>query len=482
MSTADPATWHPLHIPPGELRCDVTLTNGQCFGWHKHPTLPEWTGVIDDCVLSLRQTPSDTLYRVLHPPLYPPPLMATRLRDYFHLDRVSLSSLYSDWSRDRLFAAVGPRFKGMRLLRQQPVECLFSFICSSANNIPRITAMLKTLRTHYGDHLITLPSPDPTPSPTDPAPTPLVFHAFPSLERIQQIDPLELRAHGFGYRADYFINTALQLHSLGGLPYLHSLRSPSLPTGDVYSALMDLPGVGPKVAACVALFSLDRLDLIPVDTHVHQIALREYGRELSAGVRASKGVTKRVHEEVGQLFRGKFGEYAGWAHSVLFTAELPAFRHRLQGKVAEGEGEEKERQEGAEDVRVVKVEEVVQEVDVKVGSPTAARKRKGRGGKENVEAEAPEVAPSPRRRTTSVVSSTTTTATITSTSTSTPTSTSPVKVEVISEEVKEVKVEVSPTALANSTLQFPVTKHPRLRIPKKAGAVFLRRSAPMTAG
>ena len=238
--------------------------------------------------------------------------------------------------------------------------------------------------------------------------------------------------------------------------------------------------MGPKVAACVALFSLDRLDLIPVDTHVHQIALRDYRGELSVEVRRSKGVNKRVHEEIAGLFGRKFGEFAGWAHSVLFTAELPAFRHRL--KQEGGRGVEGEREDGEEDVVkgegvvVVKVEvdEREQEVEKK-GTP--ARKRKAQAGKENVVAELPQelstTTHSRRRRGAASVVSTTTSSSVSSITSKTGTS-GAVKVEVV--EVKEV---VASNVVQRSTLQFPVSKH--RRIPRKVNVALAHHSAPITA-
>jgi len=84
-------------------------------------------------------------------------------------------------------------------------------------------------------------------------------------------------------------------------------------------------GVGRKVADCVALFSLDKCDAIPVDTHVWDIACRDYDRSLAS----AKSLTPTVYNAVGDLFRARFGAKAGWAHSLLFAAELPEFRSTL---------------------------------------------------------------------------------------------------------------------------------------------------------
>ncbi len=97
------------------------------------------------------------------------------------------------------------------------------------------------------------------------------------------------------------------------------------------AALMHFPGVGRKVADCVALFSLGMSDCVPVDTHVWTIAVRE----LDASLGSAASLTPAVYERVGALFRQRYpGGYAGWAHSLLFTAELPLFREQLPAELA----------------------------------------------------------------------------------------------------------------------------------------------------
>ena len=109
-----------------------------------------------------------------------------------------------------------------------------------------------------------------------------------------------------------------------GVPWLTWSR-----TYDSLSAvrqeLCSLRGVRPKMADCVALFSLDQHGCIPVDTHVWEIACRD----LDPALKACPSLTPAVYARVGELFRQKYGAHAGWAHSLLFAAELPLFSSRL---------------------------------------------------------------------------------------------------------------------------------------------------------
>lgn len=87
---------------------------------------------------------------------------------------------------------------------------------------------------------------------------------------------------------------------------------------------LPLSGVGPKVAACICLFSLDKHDAIPVDTHVWTLATRYYAPHL-----AKKSLTPKLHAEVQQAFVERFGPYAGWAHNCLFISELASHKPLL---------------------------------------------------------------------------------------------------------------------------------------------------------
>ena len=132
--------------------------------------------------------------------------------------------------------------------------------------------------------------------------------------------------HTHTHTAKFVTSTAKKLLTMGGSKYLTELRGSSNET--LRDALTAFPGVGPKVADCVALFSLDATSSVPVDTHVWRIACRDYDDE-NGTLRNAKSVTKKLYEHVGNVFYERFGPYAGWAHSLMFAAELPQFRPLL---------------------------------------------------------------------------------------------------------------------------------------------------------
>jgi N-glycosylase/DNA lyase len=178
--------------------------------------------------------------------------------------------------------------------------------------------MLDAIRREYGEPLVTVGCES--------------FYSFPSLEALAKATQDDLRKLGLGYRARYLVETIALLQSLGGEEYLHKLRAISDPV-KVQDELLQFSGVGRKVADCVALFSLQQDSAIPVDVHVWNIARRDYDPE---GVLVDvKSLTPTIYRQVGDLFRSRFSSKSGWAHSLLFVAELPSFRAALPTHLVE---------------------------------------------------------------------------------------------------------------------------------------------------
>ncbi|KAK4240344.1 N-glycosylase/DNA lyase [Achaetomium macrosporum] len=354
MRTHNGSDWRKLPLSLSELCIDTTLRCGQSFRWRK--INDEWHCVLRGRIISLKQDSSHLHYRVTWPklatgPLTPPVSVSSTcpspLRDkesgaekddtysllhsYFALSH-SLSSLYKQWAAsDTNFARRAPAFTGIRILNQDAWEALVAFICSSNNNISRISQMVQKLCTHYGPYIGTIEG-EP-------------FHDFPGPEALsgRQVEG-HLRQLGFGYRAKYIAETACILSRFKPAGWLLQLRNPDCPAFDgpgenrgtqdakaaagsatyraAHDALLQLPGVGPKVADCVCLMGLGWGEAVPIDTHVWRIAQRDYN--FGKGNK-SKTLTKAMYDAVGDHFRSLWGPQAGWAQSVLFTANLKSF-------------------------------------------------------------------------------------------------------------------------------------------------------------
>ena len=308
--------WQSFGVKPNELRIDRTLICGQAFRW-KVLADNEFAGVIGNALVSLKQTTDDVLF-YFHDQV---PIEEARsiLADYFQTS-TSLSTLYTQWMKDSNFAAKVSQMDltGLRVMRQDPIENTFAFICSSNNNISRISGMVDSLCSEYGTFLGSLSD-----ASNDNV---LRFYSFPEIAVLAQ-DGVEqrLRELGFGYRAKYIAETARILQDKGGGAWLDTLRH--VPYELAKKELLELSGVGPKVADCICLMSLDKAGAVPVDTHVWQIAKRDYGI-----VTKNKSLTEASYNKIGNVFRDVFGDYAGWAHTILFCADLSKFKKTSPAK------------------------------------------------------------------------------------------------------------------------------------------------------
>ncbi|KAH3743485.1 8-oxoguanine DNA-glycosylase [Pelomyxa schiedti] len=327
----DPCAWHELTLPASDcINLRLTLESGQCFQWEECEQEGGdlcYSGVVDNAVVILgvaggaadngAMDSRQLKFKVVAPTTPSVEFVAAiaqKLREYLRLD-TAMGEMLQSWCRGTtllhsMMRTAAPCFSGLRLLCQDPVECLFSFICSQNNNISRITSMLTRLRAEYGTKIADYSNKS--------------YFTFPTLGSLLTASEEHLREMGFGYRARYIPQAAQQVQDRGGLPWLLGLKS--LPTDIVRSELTQLTGVGPKVADCVSLFSMSKLDLVPVDTHVWQIA-----RQCLPSL--PQKPTLRDHSTVHKLFRDAFGCYAGWAHSVLFASELPKFQSLKNGRV-----------------------------------------------------------------------------------------------------------------------------------------------------
>ncbi|XP_022913870.1 N-glycosylase/DNA lyase [Onthophagus taurus] len=304
--------WYNLAVKKTDLQLLGTLNGGQSFRWKldNSGNKEQWIGIFDHKLWILEQENDAIKYQVYgdeenvneNEKEY-----SKLLKNYFNLD-INLQEYYKQWSdADPYFKKASKQFYGIRILKQDITENIFSFICSSNNNISRITSMIEKLATFYGNKICTLND--------------TTYYSFPTINNlcVENVEK-KLSENGFGYRAKYISKTAKFINENGGDLWLEKLKE--MKYMDARKNLMNLSGVGPKVADCICLMSLGHLEAVPVDTHVYQIATRLYLPKLGN----KKTVTEKVYQEIGECFRNMYGPLAGWAHTILFCADLKKFQ------------------------------------------------------------------------------------------------------------------------------------------------------------
>ncbi len=249
-----------------------TLESGQVFHWNRTPS--GWTGLIDRTPVHVEQS-GDRL-RVT-------PGREALVRHYFSLDH-PLEKIFATFPDDAFTQAAVAQCRGLRLIRQPRWECLATFITSSMKQVSHIRAISLTLRDRFGENI-----------PGSPV------RAYPTAARLARLDEATLRDCGLGYRAKTLLATARMIdeHAVD----LEAIAK--LPPAELLATLCALPGVGIKVANCVALFAYQRLESVPIDVWIARVLTAMHGGPATP-------------RDLEAFCRERLGPYAGYVQQYLF--------------------------------------------------------------------------------------------------------------------------------------------------------------------
>jgi N-glycosylase/DNA lyase len=273
-------------INVSDFSLTTTLECGQAFRWQCHAD--GWfVGVVGKEIWRLRQ-PSPGLIET-------DGVTAAAPSRYLALD-VSLSKILKTFPRDPLLHQAARDHRGLRVIRQEPWECLASFIASSSKQIVQIRQIVRLLAQRFGE------------------PIDAEHHVFPTVSAIARASHQQLWDCKLGFRAKNLLAAARLIDS--GQLDLHALRS--MEYDRALEELVKLPGVGEKIANCVLLFACGFDHAFPIDVWIERALRRIY-------FPGKKRVTAR---ELRQFTRSHFGPYAGWAQQYLFYSERSQKRSR----------------------------------------------------------------------------------------------------------------------------------------------------------
>jgi N-glycosylase/DNA lyase len=260
----------------------ATLDSGQVFRWREQNS--SWSGVIGQRWVRLTQTRNG-----IRAETAVPVKSWLWLRDYLQT-KIDWETVLKTFPEDAPMREAVAACRGLRVLRQDPWECLASFILSSTKQIVQIRQIIALLCEQFGEPILVPPNESP------------VF-TFPSPEKIARATETGLRACKMGFRAPHLLAAARQiaeekfkLENLG-----------QLPLAEVRGELMKLRGVGGKIADCVLLFAYGFDSAFPVDVWVERALQQLYFPRR----RASE---KRLRH----FAATHFGPHAGCAQQYLF--------------------------------------------------------------------------------------------------------------------------------------------------------------------
>ncbi len=260
---------------------------GQCFRWNRD-SAGNYIGVVGKSVIKVKKDKEKIIFtgKCINSNF------KEIIRNYFDLDtnyseyKEKLSKVDNNMKESIKFG------EGIRILKQDLWECIISFIISANNNIPRIKKTIERLSFTYGEQ-IKFEGKD--------------YYTFPTVEALSKASVEDLRTLGLGFRDKRIYNTTkMILSNKVNLDELKNLNT----TEEMREKLLKLDGVGPKVADCILLFALKRLDVFPIDVWVRRVM-----NDLYIHNEDENKVNKKALQD---LAKDKFFGLSGIAQQYLF--------------------------------------------------------------------------------------------------------------------------------------------------------------------
>lgn len=224
------------------LDLDLTLDCGQAFRWVKEND-GSWSGVVKGVYLNISKINDTIILKNTTKENY-----ENIWKDYFDFDK-DYAAICNTLKQDSLIAPTVDEYYGIRILNQDSWEALCSFVISQQNNIKRIKGIIDRLCKTYGDDLGN------------------GYFSFPSAKKLSKLSVEDFEALGTGYRAKYLERLAKDVTS--GEIDLEKIKA--LPLEDARKELLNIFGVGIKVANCALLFGFGFYDAFPVDVWMKRV-------------------------------------------------------------------------------------------------------------------------------------------------------------------------------------------------------------------
>ena len=262
---------------------DNSINSGQVFLWEKNEM--DWHGINGQDILKINKNGVIKSIR-------------NSKTNFFRKDD-DIEEIIKSISKDKIVKKAVKEYEGLRIFKQDPFQCMISFIISSNSNIQKIKSSLEKITKKFGTK-VKIGDKE--------------FITFPKPENIANASINEIKACGVGYRAP-FIKEAAKMIVLKKIDFEYLKKC------DYHEAkknMCQVPGVGNKVADCIMLFSLNKLEAFPLDTWMIKILEKYYSKEFKI---ETKTITQKQYELLHEKIVNYFGPYCGYAQQFLFKME-----------------------------------------------------------------------------------------------------------------------------------------------------------------
>ena len=273
-----------------KINLDNTINSGQVFLWKKE--YETWYGTNGQDILKIDSLGNFRSY-------------SKNKIDFFR-EGDNLEDILKSISKDSVTKKAVKKYLGLRLIRQDPFQCLISFIVSSNSNIQKIKNTLENICVNFG---------------TEVSFDNKRFFLFPEPQILANAPLQEIKRCGSGYRSEFIIKASKMVHSNEiSFEYLKKCQYQ-----DAKKILLRIPGVGNKVADCILLFSLEKMDAFPLDRWMIRILEKYYPQLFDFPV---KTLTDRKYELLHEKIIEHFGPYAGYSQQFLFKMERENYKKK----------------------------------------------------------------------------------------------------------------------------------------------------------
>ena len=264
---------------------------GQCFRWNIEDD-GSYTGVVKNNVLNVKKEENSIIIKGMCEDN-----LEELCKDYFDLD-TDYQKIKNKLSKLDNNLRVSIKYgKGIRILKQDIWEALISFIISANNNIPRIKGIIERISKQYGEEIIWDNK---------------KYYTFPNPEQLSNASVSDLRKLGLGFRDVRVFETCRLINqNIISIEELETIKN----IDELKEQLLRFPGVGPKVADCIMLFSMKKLEVFPIDVWVKRVMTELYGDEIRKLKNNSTIISNKQILEYAQQY---FGNLAGVAQQYLF--------------------------------------------------------------------------------------------------------------------------------------------------------------------
>jgi len=273
-----------------KINLDNTINSGQVFLWKKQNNF--WYGINGQDVLRINELGHIKSYE--------------NVKSDFFRRKDDLEKIIQSISKDSITKQAVKRYLGLRLLRQDPFQCFISFIVSSNSNIQKIKLNLENLSKKFGKKIIFDKN---------------EFYTFPKPKTIAKASIEEINSCGLGYRSKFVLVASKMIESKQ--LDLEDLKKTNY--HDANQIIQSVPGIGNKVADCILLFSLDKLEAFPLDRWMIRILEKYYSEKFEL---ETKSITQKQYESLHEKVVDYFGPYAGYAQQFLFKMERENYQKK----------------------------------------------------------------------------------------------------------------------------------------------------------